>query len=352
MSNTKKIRVLIVDDSVLFRSQIQLALKDCDEIEIVGVAANGRIALDKLLHLEVDLMTLDIEMPVLDGLGTVKELQTQKSNCKVILFSSMSLSGAEKTFEAMKFGALDFVAKPIPDESGIAPDKKIRNSLLPKILSLFPVARASRPAVAITTKTDSSLTNFRPNVLVIASSTGGPNALCALFENLQTPLPYPILIAQHMPPVFTASLAKRLGDISGKVSAEAVDGQILTDDQIYLAPGDFHMSLARTAGRISIKLDQNPQRNFVRPCADFLFESAAQIFGLNALGVVMTGMGRDGCEGSTQIKSRGGAILIQDEGSSVVFGMPGAVFQSGQFDFMGAPLELARKILNISKMNN
>lgn len=349
MKQLSKIRLLIVDDSVLFRSQIQLALKDCPEIEIVGTASHGKIALDKLAVNEIDLMTLDLEMPVLDGIETIKVMKEKNLKTKVIMFSSASRSGAEKTFEAMRLGAIDFVAKPQMDEAQphLSPSDKIKEILLPKILSLFGINETRKPFIP---KSESiNLDHFRPEVLVIASSTGGPNALVEFCEQLIEIIPYPILIAQHMPPVFTASLAERLGVVSGKVSREAVHGEILHPNQIYVAPGNFHMRVVGEKSLPMVKLDQADQRNYVRPCADYLFESVAAVFGKNTLGIVLTGMGKDGADGCHRIKQHGGMVFIQDEATSVVFGMPGAVFEAHKFDYMASPKELALKTLYVSK---
>jgi two-component system, chemotaxis family, protein-glutamate methylesterase/glutaminase len=344
----KKIKILIVDDSVLFRSQIHLALKDCEQIEIVGNAANGKIALDKLVSQPVDLMILDLEMPVMDGITTVKELALRKIPTKVILFSSMNQSSAEKTLDAMRLGVADFVAKPLPETTGQAPHEKIKSCLLPKILSLYPGSISLAPMDP--RKNIFNWDLFRPEILVVASSTGGPNALSDFFHLLKDPVPFPILVTQHMPPVFTTSLAQRLGQISQKVSTEGVHGEILRPNQIYLAPGNFHMSITGNRMQQTIQLHQGAVRNFVRPCADFLFESAADIFKRNTLGVVLTGMGRDGADGAQAIKASGGAVLIQDQASSVVFGMPGAVYESGHYDLMGTPVDLAQKVLKLIRL--
>jgi len=343
-----KIRVLIVDDSVLFRSQIQLALTDCPEIEVVGASSNGKLALERLKTTPADLMILDLEMPVMDGMTTLMTMKEQGIKTRVILFSSQSRSGAEKTLEALHLlGATDFVAKPSAEGPQHSPSEKIRQALYPKILSLFhrpspesktaaspPPAKASYPSVLWET--------FRPEVLVIASSTGGPNALLEFFENFKGEVPYPILVAQHMPPLFTTSLAERLGVTGQRRSKEAENGELLQANTIYVAPGDYHLKLSGSKEKVYAHIDQGPQRNFVRPCADHLFETAAAIYGRNTLGVVLTGMGRDGAQGAKVIKDAGGAVLIQNKASCVVYGMPGATFDLGAFDREGAPSELAR----------
>lgn len=346
--SNKKIRVLIIDDSLVFRTQIQLALKENSKIEIVGTACNGQVAIDLMLKESIDICTLDIEMPILDGIGTLKEMKRLGIKTKAIMFSSLTTSGAEKTFEALKLGAIDFVAKPQSEDINSNPSVIIRSCLVPKILS----------TIRLDGKYNSSSDNevetrnwnlFIPEVLVIASSTGGPNALVDLFSNLRDPLPFPILVTQHMPPVFTASLAERLGAYSDKISREAVDGEILKPNQIYVAPGNYHMSLSGDRKKPQIVLDQGEPRNFVRPCADFLFESASAIYKRGTLGVVLTGMGRDGADGAKAIKSYDGAVLIQNQESCVVFGMPGAVHYDGHYDFSGTPEDLAKKIIFISR---
>lgn len=347
MKNDKKIKLLIVDDSVLFRSQIQLALKECPFIDIFGAASNGKIALEKLQHSQVDVCILDIEMPVMTGIETLKEIMARKISTKVIMFSSQSQAGADKTLEAMKLGAVDFVPKPLPDGSDLTPAEKIREALLPKILSLFNIkeTESSRPL----TKSNFHWELFSPEVLVVASSTGGPHALIDFFSRVGARIHLPILVAQHMPPLFTASLARQIEQVSGRACREAIQGESLRSDITYIAPGDYHMRLSGERSSPVILLDQEDRRNYVRPCADFLFESAAEIYGPHILGIVMTGMGRDGADGAGRIKEKGGAVLIQDKESSVVFGMPGAVCEAGTFDFMGNPGELAEKTLLISK---
>lgn len=347
MKHQGKIRILIVDDSVLFRSQIQMALKDCPEIEIVGSASHGKMALDKLALNEIDLMTLDLEMPVLDGIETIKAMKEKNLRTKVIMFSSASRSSAEKAFEALRLGAIDFVAKPQSDELHHSPADRIKEVLVPKILSLFAINETRNPFIP---KNETiNLDHFRPDVLVIASCTGGPNALVEFCEQLTEIVPYPILIAQHMPPVFTVSLAERLGAVCGKISREAVHGEVLQPNQIYVAPGNFHMRVVGDKSLPMLKLDQAEQHNDVRPCADYLFESAAAVYGKGTLGIVLTGMGRDGADGCHKIKQHGGMVFIQDEASSVVFGMPGAVFESQKFDYVASPKELAHKTLYVSK---
>ncbi len=353
MSDHGKIKVLIVDDSALFRQKIQLALKFRDEIEIIGAVSNGKLALDKMSSEEIDICTLDMEMPEMDGIETLKEMKNRGIKTKAIMFSSLCKSGAEKTLEAMNNGAYDFVAKPSVEDVNLSPEEKIREALLPKILSYLSFKNFPKKSQC---ESGYNLTGegfrweiFKPQILVIASSTGGPNALADFFQHLTEPVPFPILVAQHMPPIFTASLAERLGVLSGKESREAIHGEKLNPNQIYVAPGNFHMSLKGDKLNTRIVLDQEPHRNFIRPAADFLFESAAEIFGRNTLGIVFTGMGRDGADGAGSIKKAQGAIFIQNQETCVVFGMPGAVCEAGDFDFSGSPLDLANKTKSVVK---
>jgi len=340
-------RVLIVDDSVVFRSQIKSALEGVGNIEVVGTANNGKIALQKLAQSSVDLITLDMEMPEMGGIETIREIRKAKFPVKIIVFSSHTTRGSEAALEALTAGAHDFVAKPSGTEMTFEnAAAKIRDELLPKLQQFVSggtrapeLAKSSHlnPLHALnkTTYVKRDLRTFSPSVLVIGSSTGGPPALEVVLKNLSLPLRIPILIAQHMPPVFTASLAKRLKESSGVEAAEGVHGEELKPNRIYVAPGDYHMGLEKRGTQVFIKLDKGPQRNSVRPAVDVLFETAAEIFANRTMGLILTGMGEDGLCGAKLIKSKGGGVMIQDQASCVVFGMPGAIFQSGIHDDIG-----------------
>lgn len=341
-----RVKVLVVDDSVLFRSQIQAALQSCSELEVLGAASNGKMAIEKMISLQPDLCILDIEMPVMDGIDTLKEMRARGIKTRAIMFSSLNKSGAEKTLEAMRLGAIDFIPKPTADGSNISPADRIRESLLPRIRSLFP---GEKPKNVLKMPRNEHWAGMTPTVLVIASSTGGPNALAEFFSVIKGPLPYPILVAQHMPPLFTASLAERIQNACGKTCKEGEHHELLKQDHIYIAPGNFHMTVKSGAEGPMINIEQGPLRNYVRPCADFLFESAAGVYGAGTLGIVFTGMGRDGADGASVIKTAGGAVMIQDEASSIVFGMPGAVNEANLQDFVGSPMELAEKVMRLSK---
>ncbi len=345
-------RVLVVDDSVVFRTTISTALADLPDIVVAGTAANGRIALQKLEQGSIDLITLDMEMPEMSGLEVLREIRKRNFQVRVIIFSSQTQKGAESALNALKEGADDVVPKPSGDQSSFEfAAQAIRDVLLPKIIQFSRkagsnVSSASRPAAAplvqstlvkeAAPKTSApekrSLTSFVPNVLVIGCSTGGPAALESIFSKLTAPSRIPILIVQHMPPVFTQVLAKRLGEMSGIEAAEAVEGEPIVANRIYVAPGDYHLEVAGTREKPTAHLTKNPQRNSVRPAVDALFETAATVWGASVLGFVLTGMGEDGLVGAKALRSKGGGLIIQDEESCVVFGMPGAIFGSGDYD--------------------
>lgn len=323
-------KVLIVDDSVVYRSQIKAALETAPWIDVVGVAANGRIAIDKIRSLRPDLLTLDLEMPEMNGIETLREMKTLGLKTKTIVFSSASVKGAEITLEALNLGALDFIPKPGAAESGVNPQERLKALLLNKIEEFFSVqASAIRPPVV---GSRISLSNFHSDAIVIGSSTGGPSALEKIFTELKGPFSIPIFIAQHMPPVFTASLAQRLEKMCGVPAAEGVHGELVKSNRIYIAPGNYHMTLQRKVSGVYIQLNQNEQVNSVRPAVDVLFQSAAEVYRSACLGFVLTGMGRDGLTGAEALRASGNPIVIQNKESCVVFGMPGAVFQAAAYD--------------------
>ncbi len=328
----KKVKVLIVDDSVVFRSQIRAALEAVDWIEVVGVAANGRIALDKIKQQNVDLLILDLEMPEMNGIQTLQELKNQTIQLKTIVFSSVSNRGAQITLDALSLGASDFVPK--PDGSGINhsgdPAQLLRELLLPKIEPLFKdLAVIGSGAKQIS---NFNWNQFSPKAIVIGCSTGGPTALETIFSKLKGPFLLPVLIVQHMPPVFTASLVARLSKICGVPGAEAVDGEMVLANKLYMAPGDFHMQVVMATDGLRVRLNQGPQECSVRPAVDQLFRSAAQVYRKECLGIVLTGMGKDGLVGGQLLRQQGNPIVIQERKSCVVFGMPGALYDASAYD--------------------
>jgi two-component system chemotaxis response regulator CheB len=329
----RKIRVLIVDDSVVIRRLLTDILSQDPEIEVAGTAPNGKIALAKLPQINPDLVTLDIEMPELDGLSTLPELRKAYPKLPVIMFSTLTERGAVATLEALARGASDYVAKPANVGSVAAGMESVRTQLLPRIKSLCPFNQsAACPVTSVPRLVVPRPANRLPQrveVLVIGSSTGGPQALTAVLKNLPETFPVPIVVVQHMPPVFTRHLANRLNQECALDVQEACGGLVLRPGQVLIAPGDHHLELCRQGAVIKTVITQGPPENSCRPAVDVLFRSAAKLYGPGCLAVVLTGMGQDGLRGAEQIVGAGGKVWAQDEATSVVWGMPRAVAQAG-----------------------
>jgi two-component system chemotaxis response regulator CheB len=358
-------RLLIVDDSVVFRSQIKSAVDSSLQVDYLATAANGKIALQKLEQEKFDAMTLDMEMPEMNGMETLKEIKARNIPVKVVVFAAHDKRGASSAMEALRLGAIDVVSKPDGSHTSFEDAlEHVKSQLIP-ILREVEIGLASPTSQkvpdAVSPELDRSaktmfpsiqsqqypkvlVESFRPKAVVIGCSTGGPNALEVVFEYIRAPITIPILIVQHMPPVFTASLAERLASITGIESAEGRHGEVVRDGRIYVAPGDFHMGLAVAPGSVTIKISQGAKRCNVRPAVDVLFEDAASIYEHQLGGIILTGMGEDGMLGCRAIKQRGGGVVIQDKESSVVWGMPGAVHAAGAFDKV-APLHECGRIL-------
>lgn len=336
-----KIRILVVDDSTVIRRLLTDALATDPAIEIAGTAANGRIALAKVTQINPDLITLDMEMPDMDGLATLAELRKTHPKLPVIMFSTLTQKGAVATLNALQLGASDYVTKPANVGGVTAAIQAVKNELIPKIKGLCRFVEPSHAAPAAPARPAPPANNRRGmfdlrthrfDVIAIGVSTGGPNALTEIFRHLPANLPVPIVIVQHMPPVFTKYLAERLDAVSPVEVVEAQAGDELTPGKAWLAPGNFHMSLLRKEGGATIRLHQAPPENSCRPAADVLFRSVAEVYGPSALAVVLTGMGQDGLRGCEAICAAGGKVIAQDEASSVVWGMPGAVIGAGLAD--------------------
>ena len=346
-----KIRVLIVDDSVVIRMLVSDCLSADPDIEVVGTAANGQIGLAKITQVNPDLVTLDIEMPVMDGLETLAAIRKTHKRLPVIMFSTLTERGAGATLDALSLGASDYVTKPANVGSvGVAKDR-ISNELIPKIKALCgrqAPAPASSPArlAAVSPKplATRAATIARPEILAIGVSTGGPNALAALLPGLARNFPVPIVIVQHMPPLFTRLLAERLAAVSAFPGHEGVAGALLRPGEIWVAAGGSHMEVTRAADGIRLRTHDGPPENSCRPAVDVLFRSVAQVFGSRALAVVLTGMGQDGLRGCEHIREAGGQVLAQDEATSIVWGMPGAVSQAGLADKVLPLHDLAAEI--------
>jgi two-component system chemotaxis response regulator CheB len=357
------IRVLVVDDSSVIRRLVTALLSEDPDIEVVGFAVNGKRALEKVRELEPDAVTLDVEMPEMDGVTTVRHLRKTHPRLPVVMFSTLTERGASATLDALSAGASDYVTKPANVGSVAESMDHIRHQLIPKIKGLC----AARRRDQISRERAATSTDRRPatqvepiptpragttptgpiSVLAIASSTGGPDALSAIIPLLPADFPVPVVIVQHMPPVFTKLFAQRLDSKSNLTVCEAAGGESIRAGHVYVAPGDRHMVVAGTAGAYRTKLTDAPQENFCRPAADVLFRSVAASFGGSTLAMVLTGMGHDGTAGVEQIAAAGGRVIVQDEQSSVVWGMPGAVVRAG-IPAQQYPLDkLAANILRI-----
>ena len=323
----RTIRVVIVDDSALVRRLITTALRSAPDIEIVGVANDGVEAIEVVDRERPDVVTLDIEMPRLDGLGALSVIRDRHPRLPVIMFSTLTERGATATLDALSRGASDYVTK--PSNTGQIGDgiAAVREQLVPRIRALAGV-RHLVPVPALRRKpAPAPLAAVR--AVVIGCSTGGPDALARLLPTLPADLGVPVMIVQHMPPVFTALLAQRLDKLSSLTVLEATEGASVEAGTVLLAPGDFHLRVAGRATSAYAVLDQGPQENFCRPAVDVLFRSAATVYGAGTLAVVLTGMGQDGMVGARAIVDAGGRALVQDAESSVVWGMPGAVANAG-----------------------
>jgi two-component system chemotaxis response regulator CheB len=345
----RKIQILVVDDSVVVRKVVSEILSSDPNIEVAATAANGKIALQRMAQHKVDLVILDVEMPEMDGLQTLTEIRKTFLTLPVIMFSSLTERGAQVTIEALALGASDYVTKPTGTGNIAASMAFLRNEMLPKVRilcrKLFP--DAAKPIIVPMQPANTALSaglqgkTEKPKieVLGIGVSTGGPNVLGATLPHLPKDFPVPVLVVQHMPPVFTRFLAERLNLKCQLQVKEAVAGTVITPGCIWIAPGDFHMVVARSDGRYRIETIQTPPENSCRPAVDVLFRSLAQVYGKHTLATVLTGMGQDGLRGSQAIHESGGEIYVQDEQSSVVWGMPGAIAQAGIAEKI-LPLEL------------
>lgn len=351
-----KVRVLIVDDSIMFRRLLTGVLQQSSEIEVVGDASNGKLALTKVDELKPDVVTLDVEMPVMNGIECLKLIKERHPGVTVIMFSGQNTKSATMTIEALTLGASGFVAKPTSD-SPAQSATAIEADLVPLITGIrrkAPAPRGARSASAGTGESSSNgdtisrLAKVHRSALVIGVSTGGPNALQEIVPKLPASFRVPVLVVQHMPPVFTRQLAERLNDLSPLKVVEAEHGMSVEPRTVYLAPGDFHMEVdVKGPKEQRIVLHQGPRENSCRPAVDPLFRSAAKAWGRNCLGLVLTGMGADGAIGAEALKAAGAAVIAQDEATSVVWGMPQAVVQKGAADLVLPLPEIAPTLLKL-----
>jgi len=335
MTRAGPTRILIVDDSVVMRRLLSEAIASDPDMEVAGYAADGRIALALMDQVAPDLVTLDVEMPVMDGLATLQAMRTAGHTLPIIMFSTLTERGAEATIDALAMGASDYVAKPAGGGDYTTARQRIREALIPKIKALCGRPHASLPAQPASPqpKTLPYKKWTEPVSLVaIGSSTGGPNALAQLLPTIPHDFPVPILIVQHMPPAFTRFLAQRLTGLCHLPVEEAEEGDVVKPGKISVAPGGYHLVVKGREPQTRMHITQDAPENSCRPSVDVLFRSVAQTFAGRTLGVVLTGMGQDGLRGCEALASVGGEIIVQDEATSVVWGMPGFVAREGLAD--------------------
>jgi len=339
-------RILVVDDSTVMRSLLRSVLLSAPGFEVAGTAGDGESALRLIEDLHPDLVLLDVEMPVMDGLATLRKLRSHGYKMPVIMCSALTQRGGRVTIEALASGASDYVAKPNGQAGPAAAMQTLAGELLPKLMALTSVD-SSAPVLSLPSRIPQlaprSEVASTPAILVLGVSTGGPAALDILLPALPRNFPLPVLIVQHMPELFTRLLAERLAQRCALLVSEAAEGAAVQPGRIAIARGNWHLEVlppSRSSLSPTLHLTQAPPENHCRPAVDVLFRTAAAHYGSGVLAVVLTGMGSDGLAGARLIRARGGTVLAQDRESSAIWGMPGAVVQAG----------LAQRILPIREM--
>jgi two-component system chemotaxis response regulator CheB len=368
------VRVMVVDDSAVIRGLITRALETDPGVQVVATVGNGQLAVSQLARTDVDVIVLDIEMPVMDGITALPELLKASPDVKIVMASTLTQRNAQVSIEAMQKGASDYIPKP-SSTGEIQGSADFKRELLDKVKALGRARRDKRDRNAAAGAPDAKgapaprtgaapprpsllspaapiklrpVGRIPPHIVGIGSSTGGPQALFAVLGALNPAMRLPIVITQHMPATFTTILAEHIGRVSKRPTAEGKDGEAIEPGRIYLAPGDFHMVVETDGARKIVKLNKNPPENFCRPAVDPMFRSLAAAYGASVLGVVLTGMGADGAKGGKVLAEAGGTLLAQDEASSVVWGMPGATAQTGMCSAVLPVDKIAAEIARIA----
>ncbi len=341
-------RVMVVDDSAVIRGLLTKTLESEPEIKVVSTVGNGQAAVDALKRIDIDVVVLDIEMPVMDGLTALPKMLEVKPAVQVIMASTLTLKGASVSMKALSLGAADYLPKPTTT-TGINTATDFKQGLVEKVKSWGLVARKKRGLPAGTAAAPSTAAPAAPKklypgavtlraapivpgrveCLAVGSSTGGPQALFALFRSLGRVDRMPVFVTQHMPATFTTILAEHLAQASGMPAAEAKDGEPVVPGRIFVAPGDFHMTVENQGTQNVVRLNKNPPENFCRPAVDPMLRSITKVYGPRTLFVMLTGMGQDGLKGARELVNAGSTVIAQDEATSVVWGMPGAVATAG-----------------------
>ncbi len=348
----KRIKVLVVDDSAFMRKAIKNILESDLHIEVIGTARNGEDALKKLKELSPDVVTLDIDMPYMDGLTALQHIMSENP-LPVVMLSSFTHEGALETFEALELGAVDFIPKPSGTVS-LDIDKQ-KNEIITKVKAAASariekseqtkLQVVKRPPIVVPERKISAVVSGK--TVAIGISIGGPQTLMKIIPNLPGNLPASLLIVQHMPPSFTRVFAERLNKNSHLEIKEAEAGDAVEKGKVYLAPGDYHMTVVkRTIGKGTIiRLSKEPSNVLHRPSVDIMMSSVAKIYGKNAVGIILTGMGKDGANAMVEIKKNGGKTIAQDEASSIIFGMPKAAIEMGCVDEVVSAKGMAQAIV-------
>ncbi len=340
-----KIRVLIVDDSAVIRKLLEKIFSSASDIEVVGTASDPYIARDKLVQLKPDVMTLDVEMPRMDGISFLEKVM-QHFPTRTIIFSSLAKTGSETYFRALEAGAIEILEKPSIDVSHSL--ESLSAIILEKVRE---VAKArinpikSTPVSSVPKAKSTSLAKTTHQLLAVASSTGGTEALKVFLAGMPADIPG-TLVVQHMPPGFTKSFAENLNKMFPFEVKEAQDGDQVVPGRVLLAPGNFHMEITRSGAFYYVKLHQEAPLHSVRPAADYMMKSVAKYVGKNAMGVVLTGMGKDGAEGLLEMKKAGAYTVVQNEETCVVYGMPAAAVALGAADKIMPLDKIAGELLN------
>jgi len=339
-----KIRVLVVDDSALIRKIISDFINNEKDMEVIGTAKNGKEAIELFKEKKPDIVTLDIEMPVMDGLSTLREIMNIKPT-PVIMLSNLTYEGSEATIKALELGAVDFISKP----ENIFSNNNYIQELLNKIRTLKNAKVFTGAKKLIIERPDRIGHKSREikRIVAIGISTGGPRALMELLPSLPSNIPAAFLIVQHMPPGFTRSLAKNLDSVCMLEVKEAEAGEVLEPGKVYIAPGDFHMLVKKFDNKLIIDLTKDPPIMNLRPSANVLFKSLGALKIENVIAVIMTGMGSDGAESLKDLKQNGAFIIAQDETTSTVFGMPKSAIKTGYVDKVLPLGQIANEIIRI-----
>jgi two-component system chemotaxis response regulator CheB len=341
------VRVMVCDDSAVIRGAVARMLDADPEVRVVARVANGQLALDELRRTPVDVLVLDIEMPVMDGMTALPPLLRTDSGLKIIMASTLTTRGADIALRALRLGAADYVPKP----SAVTGDETFRRELVEKVKGLGRMrrrlAQPVRETVALRLRPPAITA---PRLLAVGSSTGGPQALFTLVQGLGRTLNVPVVMTQHMPPTFTPILADHISKLGGLPCAEAREGETLAPGRIYLAPGDRHLLVDATRGGLLARLTTDPPENFCRPSVDPMLRSAAVACDGRVLVAMLTGMGQDGLAGTRRVIEAGGSAVAQDEATSVVWGMPGAVAQAGLCHAVLPLPRIAPKLLEMLRM--